>query len=144
MLHLSNPYTEPKGSSLTKPKGIKRNPRPLYYTYRYQLCSLFPGNTHSSCVHLKYLLFFFVGFARSYSKLGDFVGSLHISFPSSNLPPYGLSSFPCICTSVPSSIGFPLVPIFLPFEAPPGEMEPTIRPSLHNSLSSPPWECGVG
>ena len=113
---------------------------------RYQLFSLLQGKTHSSYVSPQVYLFLFCRLCKILCKQGDFVGTLHISFPSSNLPPYGPrpGPFHCIWHMWVVLYRLPCGVHTFGIWSISGELGLTVQPSLHNSQSSPPWECGVG
>ena len=100
--------------------------------------------THCCCVSPQVSLVLFCWLCEILSKPEDFVVSSLIAFPSSNLPPYGPCPFRHIWHMCVVLYRFPSGDYTFGISSTSEELGRTDQPSLHNSLSSPSWECGVG
>ena len=82
--------------------------------------SLLPGRTHSSCVSPQLFPFLLCKHRKILRKPDDLVGSLHMKFFQAIFLHMVWILFATFGTCLSSSIGFPVVSIFLAFEAPQG------------------------
>ena len=105
--------------------------------------SWLPGGTYSTCFTSSISFSFFCKGCKILCKTDNLVASLHISFPSSNLPWCGLGPFhhiwhiSVVLYRLPSGVH-----IFGNWSTS-GALERTVQLSQDNRQSSPPWEYGA-